>query len=383
MRKIAPHLRRPNLFSGCFIIISCRSSCDMVNVAPGSLMCAIQYVSVSFGVPSKISTEPIPLAIIPSKAIPHSTHQIIFIPRYNLIQLDVIRLIGGNSFNSPPRYTPANRSVHSSIHQLAGIAELLSNELIISMTKAGIGLAHVIVEQRHSDCESFFTQLIESTDTEGRWIWRGQANAEWKLEPSLVRLLSDQVGKPFYTTGYAQFKYFQEAARGRLNGNPPEENNKDEWLALGQHYGLATPLLDWTYAPFIALYFAFIEPSDAKERAVFALNTEELQELYLNERIEEDDRIRLINSSSHLNPRVINQRGLFTFCPLPYSIEEWLQQKAIRHKKTILVKHILPNTSRDSVLRTLNRMNINPLTLFPDLTGSAQYVNLKCTIPRY
>lgn len=379
MRKIAPHLRRPNLFSGCLIIISCRSSCDMVNVAPGSLKCAIQYISVSFGVPRKISTEPIPLAIIPSKAIPHSTHQIIFIPHCKLTQLDVIRLIGGNSFNAAPQHTPANRSVHSSIHQLAGIAELLSNE-IISMTKAGIGLAHVIVEQRYSDYESFFTQLIESTNTEGRWIWRGQANAEWKLEPSLVRLLSGQDGAPFHLAEYSQFRDFQEAARGRLNGNPPEEKNQDEWLALGQHYGLATPLLDWTYAPFIAVYFAFIESSDAKERAIFALNIAELRELKY---IEEDDRIRLITSNSHLNPRVINQRGLFTFCPYPYSIEEWLQQKAFRHKKTILVKHILPNTSRDSVLRTLNRMNINPLTLFPDLTGSAQYVNLKRTIPDY
>ena len=59
-----------------------------------------------------------------------------------------------------------------------------------------------------------------------------------------------------YRDGYLEA--FERAASG-LRGPNPKKLTRDEWWALGRHYGLATPLLDWTEKPYIAAFFALSE----------------------------------------------------------------------------------------------------------------------------
>ena len=101
-------------------------------------------------------------------------------------------------------------------------------------------------------------------------VYRGQADSRWKIESTLDRLEARFPITP-NTTGSApkyfkcppvqrnvHLEAFKEAVRGK-RGNNPGDLSENEWWALAQHHGLATPLLDWTYSPFVALFFAFEE----------------------------------------------------------------------------------------------------------------------------
>lgn len=78
------------------------------------------------------------------------------------------------------------------------------------------------------------------------------------------------------------------------------------------------------------------------------------------------------------NSRLVSQRGLFTRSNTTLSIEEWVE---VNHpiddeNSLILIKFPIPDVERTKCLQLLNRMNINPLSLFPDLSGASQYCKL-------
>ena len=84
------------------------------------------------------------------------------------------------------------------------------------------------------------------------YVYRGHASTAWKLEPTLDRLIS----APNSPKRDQHLRNFKFSARGRRGSHPTRIETENDWWALGQHHGLATPLLDWSESPFVALYFA-------------------------------------------------------------------------------------------------------------------------------
>jgi hypothetical protein len=226
------------------------------------------------------------------------------------------------------------------------------------------------------------------------YIFRGQRVSSWRLESSLDRALKG-LG-PTATSARITARHleqFQLAARARRGVNPQALGEPARW-ALGQHYGLWTPLLDWTESPFVALYFAFEEPDETQNgsRAVFALSRPlvELKSDSISKKQPvgspaRPDIVEFITPETDENARLVSQGGLFTRGTTGVEIEKWVRSHFKGNTDMALVRFVVPEKKGDrfEILRTLNRMNINHRSLFPDVEGSAKFCNMRLSVPDY
>ncbi len=234
------------------------------------------------------------------------------------------------------------------------------------------------------DFQNLIAQEFNNTR---RYIWRGQQCDDWKLESLFARRIREKKS-PVERLLNLQLERFKKAARGRRGSNPAKLSD-NEWWALGQHFGLATPLLDWTVSPYVALYFAFAEPDHKDQteyRCIFGLQKPMVQRRSTEIKKRDGDDAEVViffEPDSDENSRVLSQRGLFTLSPARATIEDWVTDNFKNPTSAILLKILVPNTDREECLKMLNRMNINHLTLFPDLIGAAQFANVHLDVLNY
>jgi hypothetical protein len=244
-----------------------------------------------------------------------------------------------------------------------------------------------VVTIKLQDFEDFDYVIREKLLDHPYLVFRGQRDTNWPLRSSIDRLFFDQK-KQFPTEKEAEqhLSTFKYATRGRLVSDWLPSDN-DSWWSLGQHFGLATPLLDWTESPYVAAYFSFSEQQKTEkmtDRVVYAIDPVEIEKK--NKKLNQNQRVEIIKPLLDQNPRLVNQRGLFTKIPLGNDLEEWIPRNFEgEDRMAVLIKMVIPESSGDrpKFLRVLNRKNINPLTLFPDLGGSSQHANNNIVIDNY
>jgi hypothetical protein len=108
------------------------------------------------------------------------------------------------------------------------------------------------------------------------WMFRGQANSEWDLIPSLYRPpLNDTIlkARQDYTEEFVGALQ-KEALRFGI-----DKLTDSEYLAIAQHYGFYTPLLDFSWNVEVAAYFATLGGRPGQIGAIFAFNAQEYKEM--------------------------------------------------------------------------------------------------------
>ena len=250
-------------------------------------------------------------------------------------------------------------------------------------------LGNGIAEIRLNDFEDFDYVVREKLLDHPYMIYRGQHDSTWPLRTSIDRIFLDQHKTvPSQVDADKHLSTFKFATRGRLGqGWIPQDD--DSWWSLGQHFGLATPLLDWTESPYVAGYFAFSEPNQSpnngiNERIVYCLDPVEIEKVCAT--LAPQEQVRIIQPLLDQNARLVSQRGLFTRLPLGIDLESWVAKNFHGEDElAVLVRIVVPESvqDREKFLRVLNRKNINPLTLFPDLFGASTYANNSIFIVNY
>ena len=123
-----------------------------------------------------------------------------------------------------------------------------------------------------------WTQAREIADSvrAQRWVFRGQSDASWTLETKLHREAMKRHVELSVTLPYHErwmLLEFQRAAHHHAGQLPANEEYLD-WLALMQHYGGPTRLLDFTHSFYTAAFFAMEDwpHNDMQHAAVYAVN---------------------------------------------------------------------------------------------------------------
>lgn len=146
-------------------------------------------------------------------------------------------------------------------------------------------------------------------------------------------------------------------------------DTSDLWsvMALAQHHGLPTRLLDWTTNPLVAAYFACEGESDS-DSAVWVVWGFDSEDALLRPTNPKDIERVVCVTPWVISPRIQAQSGEFTAHPNGRPISEFLT-----HEDRIL-KIRISKEVRVRILLQLDLIGINRRSLFPDLDGLAQYL---------
>ena len=219
--------------------------------------------------------------------------------------------------------------------------------------------------------------------------FRGLSNANFVLRSGLIRL-----GEPVEKLEGHLLRNFRKYAR--------RDSTPDsiwDWMALGQHHGLPTRLIDWTYSPYVAMHFATARLEDFDTDGViwsvdFAkaneLIPERLKEVLREEgsytftvdmlsdiaktpaefdRLARDPFVVFFEPPS-LDDRIVNQFALFSLMSSPTAaLDDWLNQHP-----GLCRKIVIPAGVKWEVRDKLDQANITERVLLPGLDGLSSWL---------
>lgn len=203
----------------------------------------------------------------------------------------------------------------------------------------------------------------------GHPVFRGENSLKYQLRSKFGRL---QVENPRndVESEKAMLEEFSRRSAPHLENTP---ENDWELLAIAQHHGLPTRLLDWTFNPLVAAYFATLERenSDKTDSAVIYA----FQQYDLPSADESQDPFSLLEDviylPRHASNRFMAQQGLFTVQRDP--------EKVFEHPS--LQRWVIAPEFLIEFYITIQTLGVDHSTVFPDLPGLCKKIEFDYIFP--
>ena len=154
-----------------------------------------------------------------------------------------------------------------------------------------------------------------------------------------------------------------------------DATNRDDWdlLAVAQHNGMATRLLDWTDNPLAALWFAVREGPQDGDGVVWCFPFSETD--IANQREDSSfagERTKVFQPK-HITKTIAAQDGWFTVHKFIHG--RFIPLENNKAYKDNLVKLRVPKGSIENLRNQLSLVGVNDSTMFPDLGGLCDFLN--------